>query len=787
MKKFLTLIPTLACLWAQAARQTPVSGRVIDEQGAPIEYATVVLLQDDRQVAGRTTDAEGGFTLKAAEGEYTLTIQYLGYEPLSLQIRIETGAALGAFTLRQTATKIEEVVVEAQLIRREADRFVVDVANSPTAVGKDGVELLTYSPGVWVSDDKISINGSSGAKVYVNGRELHMKSEQLLTYLRSLRTEDIQKIEVVPQTGADFDADSSGGIILITLRRQREDGVMGTMSFYTRHSGYGHDYSPNASINYHKNRLDLYASGWGWLSNDKLCSTERTRYSATASTLDARSYMKHRQRNGGGKLGGVYEFDGRHSLGGQIEYFRDDEPLLTDSRSNMETDGAATVSDSRYDGGTVRNQYSATLNYIFKLDTMGSTFKVLADYTHRNEEDANDMRTLTAAPAGERDSVYRNRTASRYDIAALTLALEKNFSQKWQLKAGAKYTRNDMYNNAVHEYMKQKAWQLDVPHSLLLDYSENIGALYGAVTAHLGRWSLVAGLRGEYTATRGKGNGVRQDYLSLFPNANLSWMLRQDGSHMLIAQYSRTISRPSFWALTPNRLQLSDYTYQTGNPNLDPSYTDDCSLTYVLKQKYTFTAGVKLQHDGIQQMTVQDPDDPNMLIISQYNLKTIDSWYLTANLPIQLAKWWTLNANVIYLYLGMTVPPATEIAYHNFFQGNASTTFTLPCKFMIDVDYFGMSKFYMGNTVINPQHRLSLSLKKRLFGDRLTVTASVANLFVQKQTVTIEADGLTRRVEIRQHWNTRMYGLRIAYNFKAGKAFRSRSVESGAGDEKGRL
>lgn len=787
MKKIFTLMLILVTLCAQAARQNPVTGRVVDEQSAPIEYATVVLLQDDRQVAGMTTDAEGAFTLKAAEGDYTLTIQYLGYEPLSRQIRIERGAALGEFTLRQATTKIDEVVVEAQLIRREADRFVVDVANSPAAVGKDGVELLSNSPGVWVSDDKISINGSAGAKVYVNGRELRMSSEQLLTYLRSLRTEDIQKIEVVPQTGADFDADSASGIILITLRRQREDGIMGTVSFYTRHSDCNNDYSPDLSINYHRNRTDLYASGWGWFSNEEALSTERTSYTASASTLDARSLIESKSRNGGGKLGGVYEFNKRHSIGGEIDYFRIDEPQFTDSWSHMATEGAATTSDSRYDGGTTRDQYSATLNYILKLDTLGSTFKVLADYTHRDEKNYNDMHTLTTILADQRDSVYRNRTTSRYDIAALTLALEKNFSQKWQLKAGAKYTRNDMYNNAVYEYMKQDAWQLNAPHSMLLDYSENIGALYGVVTANLGRWSLVAGLRGEYTATRGKGSDVKQDYFSLFPNANIAWRASEDGSHMLIAQYSRSISRPSFWSLSPNRMQISDYTYKIGNPNLDPSYTDELTLTYALKQKYTFTAGMMLQHDGLQEITLQDPNDPNMLILSPCNLKTIDNWYFTVNLPFQLTKWWTLNANAIYLYLGMTVPPSTEITYHHVFQCNSSTTFTLPRKFIIDVNYFGMSKFYMGNTAVKPQHRLSLTLKKRLADDRLTIAAGVDNLFAENQIVTIEAEGLSRRVEIEQPWNARRYSLRISYNFKAGKAFRSRSVESGANDEKGRL
>ena len=81
-----------------------------------------------------------------------------------------------------------------------------------------------------MDDEKISINGKSGSKVYVNDRELRMEPAQLLTYLRSLRADDIQKIEVVPTTGADYDADSSGGIIRITLRKRRENGMEGSLS-----------------------------------------------------------------------------------------------------------------------------------------------------------------------------------------------------------------------------------------------------------------------------------------------------------------------------------------------------------------------------------------------------------------------------------------------------------------------------------------------------------------------------------------------------------------------------
>lgn len=241
MKKWIIWIVMIICaIEASAARLCPAHGRVVNEQGKAIEYATVVLLREGRQVAGMATDADGRFQLEAAPGQYALQIQYLGCEPLKQLIRVEENNDLGDFVLRSSPTQIEGVVVSARLVRREADRFVVDVANAPAAIGKDGIDLLEQAPGVWIDGEKISINGKSGSKVYINDRELKMDNTQLLTYLRSLRAEEIQKIEVVPVTGADYDADSASGVIRITLKKRRENGLNGSVAFNTSQSRYIH-------------------------------------------------------------------------------------------------------------------------------------------------------------------------------------------------------------------------------------------------------------------------------------------------------------------------------------------------------------------------------------------------------------------------------------------------------------------------------------------------------------------------------------------------------------------
>ena len=131
-------------------------------------------------------------------------------------------------TLTEDSTyALQEVVVRTSPVKRKADRFILSV---PPAQNKDGVELLQQAPGVWLSDERISINGSSGTKVFVDNREIKLTGEMLIGYLRSLKSDDIARVEVLPMAGADKDADAQGGAIHIIMRRHTDKGFQGNLS-----------------------------------------------------------------------------------------------------------------------------------------------------------------------------------------------------------------------------------------------------------------------------------------------------------------------------------------------------------------------------------------------------------------------------------------------------------------------------------------------------------------------------------------------------------------------------
>lgn len=775
-------------IFTAAAQTAAVTGRVVDDSDNPVAYATVVLLKEGLQASGGSTDDQGAFRLKASAGDYIIKVQFIGYKSVESPLAVTGDTDAGTFVLEPDQTRIDDVVVTAQLIRREADRFVVDVANSSAAIGKNAEELLKTAPGVWISDDTISINGNSGSKIYINDREVHMDDTQLMAYLRTLTADDIQKIEVIPQTGADYDASSSGGVIKLTLRRRTQSGLMGSISTYGRVSSKLTSISPSFSLDYNHNSLNLYASGWYSYNDSTDEVEEHTTYTSQAVSIDGQSSDSGKFNSAGGRIGTVYEFNTRHSIGAEVNYWYNRNPSSTTSLTQHTSPEIVTDNTSFYDNTGDGQQITATFNYIWHVDDNGSVMKLLADYTDNTSTADNRYFNSAATPLGVKDSTYTSAIDSHYRLGTATLSFDKVFSPKFTLKTGLKYTLNNTSNTADYNGLAATGeWIRDDGSSFDMGYTEHIGAAYAIASANLGRVSLVAGLRGEYTHSLSKDRLVKQDYFDLFPNANISYSLTADGAYSLIAQYSRTIARPSFWSLTPTMLKISEYMYQTGNPNLKASYNNSVSLTAVLKYKYTISAGASFIKNSVQQTTVVDANNPDLLALIPLNIPTIDNYYVDVYLPFQLTKWWEVNLNARGAFMGQKITESspTERYFMGMYSGQMS--FTLPKNFIIELWGYCMHGLVSGNVHLGTMGDMNLSVKKRLCDNKLTLTAGMGNILNNNNNASIQETEFRRDMVVRNAWSRRQFTFSVTYNFNAGKQFKSRAVESGSAEDQARL
>lgn len=786
----LILATFIASAFTALAQEFSVTGRVVDGNKNPMPYTTVALLSNGAMVDGDVTNDSGSFAISAPANNYTLYVSYVGYNELQQPLELNKDIDMGEIVLEVSSIEIEAVNVKANIIHREADRFVVDVAHSLQAVGKDAADVLKIAPGVWVTDEGISINGASGTKVYINGRETKMSSSEVVNFLRTMSADEIQRIEVIPQVGAEFDASMTGGAIEITTKRKVETGLMGTATLRSSARPDLFDIRPAVSLNYNRDKLNLYGRAYGSINQSGTESGETTSYSE-GTKIKGESYMEDVMKSFGVNGGLIYEFNDKHSFGAEINHsqFRASSITSTDTKYSANNNDYFSTGD--YDTRNNMKRTTAAMNYIYKLDEIGSEFKVLADYTNSYNPGNNnyhDIVDLGANNPMRRDSIYRSETRSNYHLATVTASVDKFISPMWHVRAGAKYTFNKNTSITDHEWQDiNNVWQPNKDLSYNIGFTENIGAAYVATTVNIGRWSLVGGLRGEYTDFAAADNSVKQSYFDLFPNANVSYMITEDGSYMLIAQYARTIMRPGFWELSPYENKSSEFSIMRGNPNLKATYNNSLSVTAMLAYQYSITAGMNINENPVMAITTRDKNDPNLIVVMPTNLKRTTDYFANISAPVDLAKWCKANIWVLGQYLSQQYDENTPTQHHLSAMGSVSLSFILPKDFYIDFESYYMTSSLTGNTYMDATGDMNLSIKKRMLDKRLTLTLGINNIISPLSSYRIIEDDFTSSAFRYSSIIRRQVTFALSYRFNSGKQFSAKSVESGSQEDQLRL
>lgn len=810
MKRFfLTLLTTFAMALTALSAQNPTStltGRLVATDGRAVDYASLLLTPAGEQFTpgnpnhqGGVSDAEGHFTFTAPDGDYQLKISCIGYKNLTHTFTLAGPTDLGDITLADAPEAIEAITVTSPSVRREADRYVMtNLSESTLAKGRDSYELLKLAPGVWADDNgSISINGKSGVKVLINEREVRMTGDQLMSYLRSLPAENLQKIEIIPQSGADYDADSAAGVIKITLRRQRDGGTSGSVSLAWLGSTIAPAYnlSPSANINHKSGRLNLYGninlSDYSVKSSEETLTRESTHYDNGAE-LNSTTSMESSKRAGGGMLGAIWDLSERSSLGVEYNMWHNPaKPDITQSTLDYTLGNLAEHHESRYEQLRRTTNQSVTANYILSLDDRGSTFKLIADWANNTTSAVNNntdraVHTQGGVVGAPIDSLYRNSSWADYSYYTLTAAVEKKVSDATTISFGAKYTLTDNYSSTDYDYKLGEEWVALGDYNTSTDYREHIAALYGIYSTRLpSGLSLSAGLRGEITLLP----VLNQRYGSLFPHLNFSQPLNANQTVILAGSYKRSIRRPSFWNMNPVRTQLSEYSYQVGNPNLLPVYGNELTLSGVFFYRYTLSLGAFLQDGIISQMAMVDEADPSgrTLKYIHENLNNLYQYYIQLSVPTQLTPWWSLNGNLLGVMLDQRIKESDTLDRSFTLQAYAVNTFTLPQNWYVDVTGSYMSDAKIGNLKQLASGNVSLSVKKVCLNNKLTLSLAFNNLLdTSHQKVLSEGPGFAKSLYSPSMW-VRSVNIGVRYNFQSGKMFRARSVESGAADEKSRI
>ena len=806
MKKISTLLLItllgFASIKAQAAPNPKVRGTVKDQQGDAVAFCNVMFspIDDSLNMRGDISNEHGYFDIPIPAGQYHFMVSMMGYEPYRTTVSLSEDADMGEIVLNLSSIQVDEVVVRANMIRRRADGYVFSPGNSPIVTGRTSLELLTFAPGVWYSKDRgISINGKTGTKVMVNDRMINLSGDELSAYLESIDAEQIRSIEVIPETGAQYDAESSGGILKITLKRSTTAGLTGSvgMNFDMRDDEFLARARPSLNLEYRKNRLSLYTNWSFQKSNGMERDHEFTRYETDdRREIDGVLNYLYGFKGYSGRIGSVYELTDRQSIGLDFDLSHNESDDDGSSIGTIRTTDYFADAFSYYDKTGIGDRYNLSFNYKLKTDEKGSGLTFVADYM-RNEGDTDESNRANEVPNIGLPT-YSNRLTNRIsntDYYTIRADYKHYLSSKYQLEAGVKYAYTDMDTDIRYQDEIGGIW---IPNEDLNDhylYREGVLAGYVNGTANLGRWNLVAGLRVENTDLRphsfvNPGETKNQNYTDFFPTVRAIYFLNQEKGHMINAGYSRRIRRPGFNSLNPFRIQLNNYTYIIGNPDLKPSYTDSYSLTAVVANNYSLILGIDDQKGAVNQIVIPDPDDPNILLYQHNNVDRITSYYIALQAQLNPMPWWRLSAEAVYNYLENKLR-GYELN-GGMFQGRIANVFTGPKNWGAELSYFYFSGAPQGNMEITDGFDcLNASIKKTFFDNRLTASFHVNNIldnggYLMSARVS-EPGKFTKTLRMRNSGNpTRTYGISLRWNFKAGKDVRVNKVTAGNEEERSR-
>ena len=273
VKKYRTLL--LCCITAltSTAQEAPMRGRIIaairSEKNQPIENATVELRrQKDSSLAkAAVSDKNGAAELEGIRsGDYFLKITSLSYTTyFSKSITLAAGQSLlqvPVITLQGNSNSIQEVVVTGRkpFIQRLADRLVVNVENSIVSAGSTAMDVLERSPGVTVDqNDVIAMRGKQGVIIMIDGKPSPLNGADLANYLRGLPSNAIERIDLITNPSAKYDASGNSGIIDIRMKKDQRLGTNGTLT-----AGYGQGVYPKVNagttLNYRDKKMNLFGN-----------------------------------------------------------------------------------------------------------------------------------------------------------------------------------------------------------------------------------------------------------------------------------------------------------------------------------------------------------------------------------------------------------------------------------------------------------------------------------------------------------------------------------------------
>lgn len=726
-----------------AQQQTfEIVGTVVDSNSLqPLEYATIKILDPEtgQLITGTTTSSNGQFNLETNTSDFNLEISFIGFIPTlinqhnSKSKRID----LGTITLSEDTETLQEVIVTGEKSQTifKLDKRIFNVGEDLSSAGASVLEVLNNVPSVTVSiEGQIRLRGSAGVQILINGKPSVLASEQG-NALGTLTADMIERIEVITNPSAKYDAEGTSGIINIVLKKDEKRGVNGSITLNT---GMPNNHSLGLSLNNRTDKFNLFSQlGIGHRTfPEKYKNTNQDLINNTR--IDGKGESDKNESFFNLILGTDYHINPMNvlSLTGHFAYELETEYSDTEFkfyngsdvsesvwRRSEETD--ATNPKYQYEL-QYKRQFSENEDHILLFSAIGSFFgkdqkSSFEDVSISGEPFANQQRTATDFLEGE----YTFKLDYTHPV-----------SENITWEAGAQYIITDVTNDFSVRNLFENEWVIDPAFSNVFDYDQKVWGIYSTGAIEGERLGIKVGLRLENTdlktllLTNDQVN--HQQFLNLFPSVHTSYKVMDHFS--LQAGYSRRISRPGLWDLNPFTNIRNNFSIRSGNPLLQPEFTDSYEITGIYDhEKFSISSAIYHRYttDLVERVVTFEN---NVSLTMPMNIGTNNAIGFEFNMKYNPADWWSLNGDFNYNYFAQQGEFESNSFDFEADQVSARVTskFKWPQWFDFEVTGNYQSAYQTFQRDIQGFVFMDLGLRKKVMKGKTILNLSVRDVFASR-------------------------------------------------------
>lgn len=692
---------------------------------------------------------------------------------------------------------LAELIIKSKkpFIEIQADKMILNVQSDITATGGNIFELLQKAPGVSITNDEIiNLAGKSGVNVLIDGRPTQLSAKDLAAYLKATAATDVDKIELIMNPSAKYDAQGNAGIINIRFKKNTVKGTNGSLSTaYTQSVHSNINFSAN--LNHRNGSCNWFANitARKWRQNTDGAINRFVNSNGIEKVFENITVDEDASRNAGFKAGADWFINKKNTLGFIVKGNEYQSRLYAPGNTFIKTGNAIdsslfTVNDNNENS----SQYNFNLNYKYE-DTLGSEFNFDADHAVYSRQTSGLVTTdmLNNQHVKYGYTANDQNAAMKVKIYSMKADFSKQLKSKSiKIECGLKWNTVQTSNDLDAFTWNGSQFAPDTGRTNLFNYTETQYSGYASFTHKIKKWEYQLGARSEYSVIKGRSTDLESvllnypdtTYLNLFPSVFLRYTINNRNN--IGISYSKRINRPNYYDLNPFEYIYDNYSKNKGNPYLLPELSDNVEISYSYRAALNIGFGYRHTIQSIQLISTLKGEVTSAM---QQNGGNEDRLYLNVSLGMPVTKWWDSYINL---------SPHFNTFSGRLPQGNldnkawgmgwyGSQRFSFPGKWNVQVSSWGSIATRNAMYKTAWLGSVDAGVSKSIMKDKLNLRLSVTDIF-QTQRWLQYVDFGNVRYNYNRKWESQQVRLQLTWKF--GKTvFRERERELGAQEEMNRV